>query len=89
MAEGVPENNVLAYMWMNLLATQGDERAQRNKQILGVRMTREQIAEGQRLPTEWIEAHPPGAVDGLVRFSNVPTGPAIPQRLPHICRRPP
>ena len=25
-----------------------------------VRMTREQIAEGQRLSREWFEAHPPG-----------------------------
>ena len=60
MAEGIPENNMLAYMWMNFLATQGDERAQPNKQILGVRTTRAQVAEAQRLSREWIEAHPPG-----------------------------
>ena len=56
----VSENNVLAYMWMDLLATQGDEGAQSSKEILEQRMTREQIAEAQRLSREWLEAHPPG-----------------------------
>jgi TPR repeat protein len=57
---GVPENDVLACMWYNLTAAQGIESAQDNKNIAESRMTREQIAEGQRLSTEWIEAHPPG-----------------------------
>jgi hypothetical protein len=51
---------VLAYMWWNLSAAQGNESAQRNKDIIAERVTREQIAEGQRLSREWIEAHPPG-----------------------------
>ena len=58
--EGVPEDDVLAYMWDNLAAAQGNEAAQRNKDLVERRMTREQIAEGQRLSTEWLEAHPPG-----------------------------
>jgi TPR repeat protein len=58
--EGVPEDNVLAYMWFNLAAAQGNEDAQRNKDRAERQMTREQIAEAQRLSTEWIEAHPPG-----------------------------
>ena len=58
--EGVPEDDVLAYMWYNLAAAQGNELAQGNKDTTERRMTREQIAEGQRLSTEWIEAHPPG-----------------------------
>jgi hypothetical protein len=57
--EGVPEDDVLAYMWWNLAAAQGDEDAQENKDILESRMTREQIAEAQRLSREWLEAHPP------------------------------
>jgi TPR repeat protein len=57
---GVPEDDVLAYMWWNLAAAQGHARARENKDILEQRMTREQIAEGQRLSREWIEAHPPG-----------------------------
>ena len=58
--EGVPEDHVLAYMWYNLAAAQGNEIAQENKDIIEERMTREQIAEAQRLSREWIEAHPPG-----------------------------
>ena len=58
--EGVPEDDVRAYMWYNLAAAQGNENAQGNKDRAESRMTREQIAEGQRLSTEWIEAHPPG-----------------------------
>ncbi len=47
-------------MWYNLAAAQGNEIAQENKDIIEQRMTREQIAEAQRLSREWIEAHPPG-----------------------------
>ena len=57
--EGVPEDYVLAYMWWNLAAAQGHEDARGNKDIVEQEMTREQIAEGQRLSREWIEAHPP------------------------------
>ena len=53
---GVPEDDVLAYMWFNLAAAQRDENAQNDKDIAEQRMTREQIAEAQRLSTEWIEA---------------------------------
>jgi len=58
--DGVPEDMVLAYMWWNLAVAQGHELAQETKDMLEEVMTREQIAEGQRLSTEWIEAHPPG-----------------------------
>ena len=47
-------------MWYNLAAAQGNEYARGNKEILEERMTREQIAEDQRLSREWIQAHPPG-----------------------------
>ena len=57
---GVPEDKVLAYMWYNIAAAQGNEIAQDNKDIIEGLMTREQIAEAQRLSTEWLEAHPPG-----------------------------
>ena len=57
---GVPEDHVLAYMWWNLTAAQGNETAQSNKGRLERQMTREQIAEAQRLSREWLEAHPPG-----------------------------
>ena len=57
---GVPEDIVLAYMWFNLSAAQGNEAARDNKDIAEQQMTREQIAEAQRLSREWLEAHPPG-----------------------------
>ena len=56
---GVPQDYVLAYMWWNLAAAQGLENAQKNKDLVEKQMTREQIAEAQRLSREWIEAHPP------------------------------
>jgi TPR repeat protein len=58
--DGVPRDNVLAYMWWNLAAAQGNEDAQGNKDIAEQQMTREHIAEAQRLSREWLEAHPPG-----------------------------
>ena len=58
--EGVPEDFVLAYMWYDIAAAGGGEGAQSSKDTLEERMTREQIAEGQRLSREWLEAHPPG-----------------------------
>jgi len=58
--DGVPQNFMLAYMWYNLAAAQGNEDAQGNKDIAESRMTREQIAEGQRLSREWLEAHTSG-----------------------------
>ena len=65
---GVPEDIVLAYMSWNLAAAQGNEteNAQSNNDRLEQQMTREQIAEGQRLSTEWIEAHSPGGVPRIL-----------------------
>jgi len=51
---------VLSYMWLNLAAAQGNEDAQGFKDMTEERMTREQIAEGQRMSREWLEEHPPG-----------------------------
>ncbi len=58
-AAGQPDF-VLAHMWSNLASAQGSELAQENKNLFEQRMTREEIAEAQRLSREWIEAHPPG-----------------------------
>ena len=56
--DGVPENDVLAYMWFSLSADQGNGSAQESKELIEAGMTREQIAEAERLSREWIEAHP-------------------------------
>ncbi len=58
--EGVPRDMVLAYMWFDIAAAQGHEGAQRNRGLVRGLITREQIAEAQRLSTEWLEAHPLG-----------------------------
>ena len=56
--DGVPRDLVFAYMWFNLSAAQGNETAQRNNEMIEQVMTREEIAEAQRLSREWIETHP-------------------------------
>jgi len=58
--EGVPRDYLLAYMWYNLAAAQGTFGAGRDRDDLEERLTREQIAEAQRMSREWLEAHPPG-----------------------------
>ncbi len=57
---GLPVDNVLAYMWLNLAAAQGQSAgAPVFRDLTAEQMTREQIAEAQRLSREWLEAHPP------------------------------
>jgi TPR repeat protein len=54
---GIAQNDVLAHMWTNLARAQGNEVAGENMQLLINRMTPEQIAEAQRLATEWQVKH--------------------------------
>ena len=53
--ESVPEDYVQAYKWYNLAAASADTsaaaRARRNKDRVAAKMTKEQIAEAQRLST--------------------------------------
>jgi len=53
--EGVPEDVVTAYMWFNLSSAQGDEVYKLSKEELTKSMTREQIAEGQKMSREWLQ----------------------------------
>jgi TPR repeat protein len=55
--EGVAKNFVLAHMWWNLARAQGHEKASELVELLVKEMTKEQIAEAQRLATEWQEKH--------------------------------
>ena len=50
---GVQQDYVLAYMWYTLAETRGDEGAIKNRGLVAAEMTREQIAEAQRLAREW------------------------------------
>ena len=55
--DAVPQDLVLAFMWLTLSAAQGNETAQSNKDVIERWLTREEIAEAQRLSREWIERH--------------------------------
>ena len=49
MGEGVPEDYVQGYAWLNLAAAQGDDKAKEARATIRKYMTREQVAEGQKL----------------------------------------
>ncbi len=51
--DGVVKDDVEAYKWFNLSAAQGYKDAQKARGEIETRMTREQIAEGQRLAREF------------------------------------
>ena len=51
--EGAPKDLVAAYMWRNLASAQGNDIAKTARDALEKDMTREQIAEAQRLAREW------------------------------------
>ncbi len=50
---GVPQDYVRAHMWLNLAASQGNQDAAEARESLTKDMTREQVAEAQRLAREW------------------------------------
>ena len=50
---GVPKDLVITYIWENLAADQGEEKAKKMRGLLEEEMTPAQIAEGQRLSREW------------------------------------
>jgi len=51
--QGVPENNVKAYVWISLATVQGDEDAKGDMGIVKKMMTREKIAKGQELAAKY------------------------------------
>jgi len=51
--KGVPKDNVTAYMWLNLAASQGNQLAVEVRRIIGEEMTKEQIAEAEKLSREF------------------------------------
>jgi hypothetical protein len=50
---GVPQDFILAHMWLNLATAQGNPEAEKMRDELAERMTPSQIAEAQRLAREW------------------------------------
>jgi len=51
--KGVPQDDVLAYMWFNLAAARGEKYAGDLRDDLAQHMTSEQIAEAQKLARDW------------------------------------
>ncbi len=47
-------------MWLNLARAQGDEGARKNMKLLVEQMTKEQIAEAQKMAREWQAKHSGG-----------------------------
>ncbi|MDD1619344.1 MAG: SEL1-like repeat protein [Methylococcaceae bacterium] len=58
---GVPQDHVQAYMWTNLAAAQGVEKALKMLDSLAKKLTPSQIEEGQKLVRDWIATHPQAA----------------------------
>jgi TPR repeat protein len=56
--EGVIEDKVQAYAWYNIAAANGDEGGKKFKTLVAEEMTKEQIAEAQKLSREMVEANP-------------------------------
>jgi TPR repeat protein len=50
---GISRNEVLAYMWCDLAAEQGDERAVSDCKLISGNMTAAQMAEAQELIKKW------------------------------------
>jgi TPR repeat protein len=56
--KGVVQDYVEAHKWLNLAAASGNSDAIKIRATVATLMTREQIAEAQRLAREWSAAHP-------------------------------
>jgi TPR repeat protein len=55
---GVPQDFVQSHLWFNLAASQGHAGGTKNRDIVAARMTPQQIAQAQKLASEWVAAHP-------------------------------
>lgn len=53
LGRGIPQNYILAYMWLNLASRQGSTRAKKLKSSVISKMTKEQIAEAKKLLMNW------------------------------------
>lgn len=54
---GVPQNQVEAYKWFNLAAVSGEPEFIANRDALAGKLTPAQLAEGQRLASDWAKSH--------------------------------
>ena len=64
LGQGVPQDYVRAHMWFNLAASGASDASTRensvnNRDLVAAKMTPAQIAEAQRMASEWVQSHPP------------------------------
>jgi TPR repeat protein len=52
--QGVQQDYVEAYKWLNLAAGQGHTNAIKNRDLLAAQMTPEQIADGQKRAAQFV-----------------------------------
>jgi TPR repeat protein len=50
---GLPQDYVLAYMWLNLAAAHGDEKWKNHRDLIAKIVSAPQLAEAQKLAREW------------------------------------
>tara|TARA_R110002167_G_scaffold218874_2_gene423506 strand:+ start:316 stop:588 length:273 start_codon:yes stop_codon:yes gene_type:complete len=55
--EGAPIDYVVAHKWLNLAAVRGSDDARRLRAELAGDMSKEEIAQAQRLAREWMSTH--------------------------------
>jgi len=55
--DGVPIDYIVAHKWLNLAALRGSDEARRLRAELADDMSREEIAQAQRLAREWMGRH--------------------------------
>ena len=53
--EGVPQDNTYAHMWFNISASNESEKAAMNRGIVAKKMTKDQIAQAQKLARECVK----------------------------------
>jgi len=57
LGQGVPQDYVQAHKWFNIAAAAGRVEGARGRDIVAEKMTASQVADAQRLATEWVEKH--------------------------------
>ncbi len=55
--EGVPMDYIMAHMWLNVAAMNGNVAARDLREEISMSMSHEEITEAQRLARQWVEAH--------------------------------
>ncbi len=58
LGDGVPRDSIKAYMWFNIAASNNDKHASKDRDTVARYMSADQIAEAQRVQTEWLQSHP-------------------------------